>query len=111
MAHTIIHQTGVGVDVAAARQLLHDLVTLGSVADGGVAVPAHHGAPRAHDTLVHGRLHAVVLLDVQLGEGVVVEHGRLADVTEGGSVHDVPARSVRRGRKKGATTCKRPSES
>lgn len=72
------------------------LVALGSVAHGGVAVPARLGAPGAHDALVHSRLDAVVLFDVQLGEGVVVEHRGLADVTEGGSVHDVPARREER---------------
>lgn len=66
------------------------LVALGAVPDGGVAVPPHLGAAGAHDPLVHGGLHAVVLLDVQLGERVVVEHRRLADVTERGSIHDVP---------------------
>lgn len=76
------------------KTLVIGLVALGSVAHGGVAVPAHHGATGAHDALVHRRLHAVVLLDVQLGKGVVVEHRRLADITEGGSVHDVPARGV-----------------
>lgn len=66
------------------------LVALGAVPHGGVAVPPHLGAAGAHDALVYRGLHAVVLLDVQLGEGVVVEHGRLADVTERGGVHDVP---------------------
>ena len=67
-------------------------VALGPVAHGGLAVPAHHGAAGAHDALVHRCLHAVVLLDVQLGQRVVVEHGRLTNVTEGGCVHNVPVR-------------------
>lgn len=66
------------------------LVALGAVPDRGVAVPPHLGATGAHDPLVHRGLHAVILLDVQLGESVVVEHGRLADVTERGSVDNVP---------------------
>lgn len=66
------------------------LVALGAVPHRGVTVPPHLGAAGAHDPLVHRSLHAVVLLDVELGEGVVVEHGRLADVTERGGVDDVP---------------------
>lgn len=89
-------------NVTSSRQLklavrsvrLTDLVALGPVPHGGVAVPAVLGAAGAHDTLVHSRLDAVVLLDVQLGESVVVEHRRLADVTEGGSIHDVPVRTT-----------------
>lgn len=77
------------------------LVALGAVPHRGVAVPPHLGAAGAHDPLVHRGLHAVVLLDVQLGQGVVVEHRCLADVTEGRGVHDVPARTrVNRGKER-----------
>ena len=69
------------------------LVLLGAVAYRGGTVPAVLGATGAHDTLVHRGLYAVVLLDVQLRQGVVVEHRCLADVTEGRGVHDVPART------------------
>ena len=39
---------------------------------------------------MHGGLDAIVLLDVQLGKGVVVEGGRVADVAQGRGVDDVP---------------------
>lgn len=82
------------------------LVLLGAVAYRRGAVPAVLGAARAHDALVHRGLDTVVLLDVQLGQGVVVEHRGLADVTERRGVHDVPAhtrvnrrKGIREGRK------------
>lgn len=37
---------------------------------------------------MHSRLHGVVLLDVQLGQLVVLEHTRLFNVTSRGLVHN-----------------------
>lgn len=69
---------------------LQGLIALRPVADRGLAVPTRIGATRAYDTLVHGGLDAVVLLDVQLGQGVVVEYRSLADVTKRRRIHNVP---------------------
>merc|ERR1719201_2978965 len=54
-----------------------------------VAVAAVRAAAGPHDALVDGGLDAVVLLDVDFGERVGLEGGRVADVAHGGGVDDV----------------------
>merc|ERR1719478_1414464 len=46
-------------------------------------------AAHAHDTLVNGRLHTVVLLDVNLGELVALDARGLLDVTQRRRLHNV----------------------
>lgn len=86
------HAAGRSPGHQSIRDRSVDLIALGAVPHRRVAVPPVLGAAGAHDPLVHRGLHAVVLLDVQLGERVVVEHRCLADITEGRGVHDVPVR-------------------
>merc|ERR1719412_1134964 len=54
------------------------------------AVLARLPRPVPHHLRVDGARDAVVNLHVQLGEGVGCVDGRVADVTEGGGLHDVP---------------------
>ena len=75
---------------AAARpaSAAKPLALAGALALRGRAVAAVILAAGADEALVHGRLHGVVLLDVELGQLVVLEHARLLDVAGRGLVHD-----------------------
>lgn len=66
------------------------LVPASAVADRGSADLSRLGTAHAHDTLVDSRLNAVVLLNVQLGQSVVLVGAGIAQVTLGRGIDDVP---------------------
>ena len=65
------------------------LIRLLLEAGRGLAHLAALTGTSADDTLVDSGLDAVEHLDVELGEGVVLVGGSLADVTEGGGIDNV----------------------
>lgn len=71
-----------------ARAVRPSLALAGALALRGRAVAAVILAAGADEALVHGGLDGVVLLDVELGQLVILEHARLLDVTGRGLVHD-----------------------
>lgn len=71
---------------------IYNLHLLRSLSLGGLAVLAVQDRSDSDDSLVDGSLNAVVLLDVQLGHGVVLEGRGLLDVSEGRGVNDVSVR-------------------
>lgn len=65
------------------------LSLLNTLSSRRLTVAASLDRADAHDSLVDGGFDAVVLLDVQLGHGVVLEGGRFLDISEGRGINDV----------------------
>lgn len=66
----------------------------GLAASGGVAVLSGLSGTSTDDSLVDGGLNAVVLLNVQFREGVVIESGSLLDISEGRRIDNISKESI-----------------
>jgi hypothetical protein len=74
------------------RQL--SLLALRALAHWCVPVAASLSRAGPDNALVHSCFDAVVLLDVQLWQSIVLVDRGLADVTQRGGIHNVPVRKV-----------------
>jgi hypothetical protein len=61
----------------------------GLAASGGIAVLSGLSRASTDDSLMDGSLNAVVLLNVQFREGVVIERGSLLDISEGRRIDNI----------------------
>jgi hypothetical protein len=75
------------------KEFSQHLVLLGSDALGSLTDLSALGGSHSDNSLMDGSLNAVMHLNIQLREGVVLIHGSITDITKGGSINHVSTRT------------------